>query len=481
MIQSKILSCLTTKECEKCFPAWTETFQNAFEKIKEIVISRECLTIIDHKTLNHNKIFLMTDASERATGAVLSFGPTWESARPVAFDSRALRCAELNYAVHEKELLAIVRAIKKWHVDLLGSPFLVYTSHKMLLNFHTQRDLSWRQARWMKELSAYDCKFVYIKGSDNTIADALSRYPSIVTTDNKQVEGRARHPYNTNETQNHLIFNCSKWSELVLATAAALTGTIHEPETTTIKSSISVDESFIAGCKSGYDTDPGCKKLLSASRGMPELTVKNGLWFVGERLIIPCQGGLQEEILCLAHDTLGHFGFYKSYESIRQLYFWPGMRKDLEEGYIPGCRDCMKNKSFTTKPSGPLHPLPVPDGCCSSILLDFIGPLPVDEGYDCILTITDRMGSDMCIIPMNTTLSAEECTFVFFNNWYCKNRLPNEIISDRDKLFVSKFWTHLMTLAGVKHKLSTSYHPQSNGSSKQMNKTVNQCLRFHVK
>ena len=125
---------------------------------------------------------MTADASDRATGAVLSFGPTWETARPVAFDSKTLKDAELNYPTHEKELLAILRGIRKWKVDLLGSPFLVYTDHKTLLNFHTQRDMSRRQARWMEELSIYDCKFVYVKGTNNTVADALSRYPYTTTS-----------------------------------------------------------------------------------------------------------------------------------------------------------------------------------------------------------------------------------------------------------------------------------------------------------
>jgi len=85
--------------------------------------------------------------------------------------------AQLNYPVHEKEMLAIIRALTKWRVDLLGIPFLIYTDHKTLENFHTQRDLSHRQARWMEFMSQYDAKIVYVKGEDNTIADALSRLP----------------------------------------------------------------------------------------------------------------------------------------------------------------------------------------------------------------------------------------------------------------------------------------------------------------
>ena len=220
--QSHILSRLTTKECDKNFPEWTQVFQDAFDKIKGIVVSRECLTVIDHKKLDINKIFLTTDASDRATGAVLSFGPTWETARPVAFDSKSLKDAELNYPTHEKELLAILRGIRKWKVDLLGSPFFVYTDHKTLLNFHTQKDLSRRQARWMEELSIYDCKFVYVKGSDNSVADALSRYPQTLVSSCSDAESSASHPYHTSSSSPFNILLHPSPSSSPLATIAAL-------------------------------------------------------------------------------------------------------------------------------------------------------------------------------------------------------------------------------------------------------------------
>jgi len=194
-VHTGILNRLTGKEAERDFPPWTQAYQNAFDAIKSIVVSRECLTVIDHSKLDENKIFITTDASDKVTGAVLSFGPTWETARPVAFDSETLKGAELNYPVHEKELLAIVRALKKWKVDLLGSPVFVYTDHKTLLNFHTQRDLSRRQARWMEELSIYETKFVYVKGEDNSVADALSRFPFTNTLWSVTAESTASHPY----------------------------------------------------------------------------------------------------------------------------------------------------------------------------------------------------------------------------------------------------------------------------------------------
>jgi Integrase zinc binding domain len=250
------------------------------------------------------------------------------------------------------------------------------------------------------------------------------------------------------------------------------------PQKTKIE--FSIDEETVQKLRDGYRNDQWCNKLISASRGMPNLSIKNGLWFLGDRLIIPADCGIRERIFRLAHDTLGHFGFHKTYENIRNSYFWPNMRKDLEDGYIPSCADCSRNKNSTSKPSGPLHPLPIPDGRCESVSMDFIGPLPLDQGHDCILTITDRLGSDIRIIPTSTTLTAKDLAVLFFDNWYCENGLPSDIVSDRDKLFMSAFWKHLTIISGVKCKASTSYHPQTNGASERTNKTVIQCLRFHV-
>ena len=393
--QTSILSRLTTKDCSKNFPAWNPTYQSAFDNIKQIVVSRECLTVIDHSTLDNNKIFVTTDASDRCTGAVLSFGPTWETARPVAFDSTTLKAAELNYPVHEKELLAIIRAIKKWKYDLIGTPFFVYTDHKTLLNFDTQKDLSRRQARWMEELSVYDCKFIYVRGEDNTIADALSRYPH--TTSENVAQSSSQHPHINFNKENLVVLKRSSISPL--SSIAALTDSTVQRT----KIEFAIDDHTISKLRDDYQTNPWCKKLISASRGMPNLTIKNGLWFLGDRLIIPAEC---EVLFRLAHDSLGHFGFHKTYENIRHSYFWPNMRKDLEEGYIPSCVDCARNKNSTSKPSGPLHPLPVPDERCQSISMDFVGPLPVDEGHDCILTITDRLGSDIRIIPTSINLTA---------------------------------------------------------------------------
>ena len=112
--------------------------------------------------------------------------------------------------------------------------------------------------------------------------------------------------------------------------------------------------------------------------------------------------------------------------------------------------------------------------------IDFIGPLPIDKGCDYLITITDRLGSDLRFIPTITNITVEQLAILFFDCWYCENGLLKEIICHRDKIFVLKFWKHLMLLTGIKAKMSSAYHPQIDGSGECTNKTVAKFLRFHL-
>jgi hypothetical protein len=140
-----ILTPLTTKEARHDFLTWSSDHQAAFDAIKALVVSQECLMTVDHKNLGENKVSVTCDASDWRTGATLSVRTSWELARPVVVDSMQLKGAERNHPVHKKEMLAIICALKKWQSDLLGIPIIVYTDHRTLENFDTQRNLSRHQ------------------------------------------------------------------------------------------------------------------------------------------------------------------------------------------------------------------------------------------------------------------------------------------------------------------------------------------------
>lgn len=241
---------------------------------------------------------------------------------------------------------------------------------------------------------------------------------------------------------------------------------------------ISSNDELYNAIVSGYKEDPWCTKALNTK--MDGLTENGNLLYLNDRLIIPRTGNIRETLVGLAHNSLGHFGFDKTYGILREAFYWPGMCSFLENSYIPSCIDCQRNKSRTKKPSGPLHPLPVPDSRFKSVAIDFVGPFPEEDGFNTILTMTDRLGADIRLVPCSKSSSARDIANLFFDNWFCENGLPDEIISDRDILFMSRFWKHLHELTGVKLKMSTVFHPETDGSSERTNKTLNQCLRFHV-
>jgi hypothetical protein len=367
--------------------------------------------------------------------------------------------AELNYPVHEKEMLAIIRALDKWRSDLIGIPVLIYTDHKTLENFDTQKDLSRRQARWMEFTSQYDCKIVYIKGDENTVADALSR----MTFD---VDSLAMIPY---------LPEAEPVAVVLSGDDDALADPAMNPLSSSMVAStlsITADAELVSSIQQNYVNNPWCKRLLDAEFFPQGIHESGGLLYTGNRLIVPWVANIRELLFHLAHDVLGHFGFGKTYGSLRDSFYWPNIRQDLEQAYIPACADCQQNKGSTQKPMGPLHPLPVPDQRGDSVAIDFIRPLPEDEGFNCIVTFTDRLNSDIRVVPMRTNISAEDLAIIFFNEWYCENGLPLEIVSDRDKLFVSKFWQALHKLTGVKLKMSTAYHP--------VRGTLYEALRSHM-
>ena len=132
---------LTTKECDQAFLPWTATHQTTFENIKRLVLSTDCLTIINYED-KVSDIHVTTDASDRRMRAILSFGETWETVHPVVYNSYQLNDAKKNYPTHEKELLAIVKALKKWRSHLIGTRFEIYTDHQTLEYFQSQKEMS---------------------------------------------------------------------------------------------------------------------------------------------------------------------------------------------------------------------------------------------------------------------------------------------------------------------------------------------------
>ena len=121
--------------------------------------------------------YVTTDASDRCTGAVLSFGKTWEAVCPITYKSYQLNDAEKNYPTYEKELLAIIKSLNKWSSHLLGTHVEIYTDHCTLEYFQSHKEMSRCQMRWLMYLVDFNYTITYICSKSNMAANALSHMP----------------------------------------------------------------------------------------------------------------------------------------------------------------------------------------------------------------------------------------------------------------------------------------------------------------
>ena len=214
-------------------------------------------------------------------------------------------------------------------------------------------------------------------------------------------------------------------------------------------------------------------------------TTVDGLILFYGKVYIP--QGIRKQFVKEQHELKahGHQGIRKTMERLARTYYFPGMRKMVEE-VIGNCDTCIRNKSSRHAPYGLMKSPDTPARAWKSIALDFITELPLSTDpttgieYDAILVITDRLTKYAYFLPWKTTATAEDVAYELIRTIIANHGVPDEIISDRDKLFTSKVWTTLLALLGVIRKLSTSFHPQTDGQTERINQIVGQYLRCHV-
>lgn len=198
-----------------------------------------------------------------------------------------------------------------------------------------------------------------------------------------------------------------------------------------------------------------------------------------ERLICVPRENVKE-MLRVAHDdsTPGHFGYSKNLPRL-ELYHWLNKSQDLFD-YCRGFMTCKLNRDERTKPLSVLHPLETSSQRWGSISIDLIIHLPLTEaGYDCVAPFVVWFSKRVHLIPSKGTNTATDVAECFFTHIFRLHGLPDSIISDRDPMFTSKFWSHLMRRYDIGLKMSTSRHPQTAGLSEVMYRTVGNYLKCY--
>ncbi|KAJ9523672.1 hypothetical protein QJQ45_020105 [Haematococcus lacustris] len=414
---------------------WGEAEQRAFADIKAAMASSPVVRPPDFSL----PFTVKTDASLFAIGAVLTQQDSSGAEYVVAYESRKLNPAQVNYPAHERELLAVLHALTTWRHYLLGRPFIVETDNSATTHVLTQSNLTGRQMRWTQRLAEFDITFVHKAGKHHTVPDALSRRPD------------------------HQL---------------------------TALSIVDPNPSFFSTFDRHAPEDPAYQAALSQVLSPPSpcspthLQVIEGRLYTTSnppRLYIP-SSPLRAQLLHEAHDahTAAHLGRAKTLERLQRHFYWPQMHKTVQE-YVRTCDKCQRNKATNQLPPGLLQPLPIPSRNWQQVSMDFIGPFPATpRGHTMIFTIVDKLSKMIHLIPTTTTATAQDTARLFFDHIFKHHGLPEAIVSDRDPKFTFDFWTSLFHLTGTRLLLSSAYHPQTDGQTERANRTVEDMLRPYV-
>ena len=230
------------------------------------------------------------------------------------------------------------------------------------------------------------------------------------------------------------------------------------------------------------------KQLVSISRSATAGKLSSGVWSTDdegflcycERIFVPA--GLRNEILMLFHDdeVAGHQGATKTCKRIQAQYYWPGLRRDVRR-YVSTCRECQLAKPRHHKPYGLLAPLPAPERPWQEISMDFITDLPTvrceKKTYSGILVVVDRLTRYSRFIPVSARITSDGLATVFLREIFRYYGMPDGIVSDRGSLFTGHFWATFCHLLQCKRRLSTAFHPQTDGQTERINQTIEQYLR----
>ncbi|QRW20471.1 Retrotransposable element Tf2 protein [Rhizoctonia solani] len=379
---------------------WEQAEQQSFDGLKKCLTSAPLLL----QPNTTKQFYVECNASDYATGAILSQRNPEGKLAPVAYLSKSLSPAEKNYNIFDKELLAVIRAFKEWRhlLEGLELPVQVLTDHKNLEHFSTSQSLNKQQIQWANFLVDYNFQIIYRPGAQNKKADILSR----------------QYDLEINDLIGEAIYKDERLKEILY-------------------------------------------KLQNKDK-VVNWELKEGLlWYQG-KIFVPRDDTIRNLILESRHDALaaGHPGQTRTLELISRSYYWPLLKKFVNS-YVSHCKTCIRSKPTNQVPVGLLKPLQIPERPWEDIAYDMIVGLPISEGFDAILTVIDRFSKMVHFIPTQSTASAIDIANLFITYIWKLHGLPKSTVSDRGPTFNAKFICHLYKRLDIKPTYSTAYHPQT--------------------
>ncbi|KAK4321215.1 hypothetical protein Pmani_007945 [Petrolisthes manimaculis] len=422
---------------------WGNAEQEAFRRAGDLISTSQVL-------VHYNPdlpLRLECDASPRGLGAVLSHKFSDGTERPVVFSSRTLTKAESNYSQIDREGLALVFGVIRFHQYIYGRNFTLITNLKPLTYLFGREAASptmasHRVRRWALTLSAYDYNIQYKKGKDNSNADALSRLPL------PDLPRRVHTPEELN-----LVIRMLNSSQVV-SDDAIRRETRREP----------ILSQVLQWVRWGWPgKDPGGVYGPYYIRRY-EISLKDGCLLWGSRVIIP--EGSRGAMLGLLHDT--HIGIIRMKALGRSYVWWPGIDKDIE-GTVKACQECDKHQNAPELAE--LHPWEWPSVPLSRIHVDHAGPFM----GKLFLIVVDSHSKWMEVKLVSST--STNVAIDALNSIFATHGLPVTLVSDNGTAFTSEEFGKYCEKSGIKHIRSAPRHPSTNGLAERAVQTFKSCMK----
>ena len=419
---------------------WSKRCEKAFNEIKKCLCSAPVLAHYDPKL----PVIVATDASPYGVAAVLSHRYPDKSERPIAYASRTLSTSEKNYSQIDREALAIVFGIKRFHEYLFGQHFTLITDNRPLSHILSPEKgipniAAARIQRWAVFLGAHMYSIEHRSASRHTNVDGLSRLPVKCTSKESEVKLNQVHQFSVLPVTSDEIASETR-KDPILSRVYLFT-------------------------TNGWDTaDVNDCRLQPFYRRRNELNIINGVLTYGTRVLIPEK--YRDQVMEVLHE--GHLGMVKMKSLARSYVYWPNIDQQIEQKCM-GCHGCSSVRKMPA--TAPLHPWEWPSHPWRRLHIDYAGPY-----LHCMfLVVVDAHSKWPEVVVMKNATSTT--TITALRNIFARFGIPDQIVSDNGSQFTSNEFEQFLKSNRIHHIKSAPYHPATNGLAERFVQTFKLAMK----